>query len=137
MLQCRIKKIDRQFEIFEGREAFIKMMIFSFLFKAEFTKLIIKMFYFQRIFYRQEKSKESLIDFMLKQVRSSVITLQKSNLESILEYEDYKSRPWLVIFYEDTDEVDDLWITQKKLSAIFVSASLCVDLHVCVQVVID
>ncbi|XP_047492349.1 dnaJ homolog subfamily C member 10-like [Penaeus chinensis] len=72
-----------------------------------------------RIFYRQEKSKESLIDFMLKQVQSSVITLQKSNLESILEYEDYKSRPWLVIFYEDTDEVDDLWITQKKLSAIF------------------
>lgn len=136
MLQCRIKKIDRQVENFEGREAFIKMMIFSFLFKAEFIKLIIIMFYFQRIFYRQEKSKESLIDFMLKQVRSSVITLQKSNLESILEYEDYKSRPWLVIFYEDTDEVDDLWITQKKLSAIFVSASLCVDLHVCVQVVI-
>lgn len=68
---------------------------------------------------------------MLKQVRSSVVTLQKSNLESILEYEDYKSRPWLVIFYEDADEVDDLWITQKKISAIFVSKDMWLVVYVC------
>lgn len=108
----------------KDRETFITVIILLFLFEVDFTKLSIIIF-LQRIFYRQEKSKESLIDFMLKQVRSSVITLQKSNLEDVLEYEDYKNRPWLIIFYEDTDEVDDLWITQKKLSAIFVSACSC------------
>lgn len=65
-----------------------------------------------------EKTKEELINYMLRQVQSVAERLTAASVKNLLSREEKK--PWLVIFHADNDEVDDFWIKQKKLSAILV-----------------
>ncbi|KAG7170078.1 DnaJ subfamily C member 10-like [Homarus americanus] len=68
--------------------------------------------------YSQEKTKEDLLNYMLQQVRSSAVSLTSTKLRNLLSKEEYSTRPWLIIFFADNDEVDEFWVTQIKLSAI-------------------
>ncbi|XP_068227314.1 dnaJ homolog subfamily C member 10-like [Palaemon carinicauda] len=72
-----------------------------------------------RMHFRQEKSKENLINYMLQKVRSAAFRLSSSNMKTLISREDTSKKPWLVIFYADADEADEFWITQTKLGAIF------------------
>ncbi|XP_076035783.1 dnaJ homolog subfamily C member 10-like [Oratosquilla oratoria] len=69
--------------------------------------------------YRRVKSEEELIDYIMEQLTAEVTTLQWKYYENIIQKEEFDSKPWLVLFYSDVHEADDMKIVEKKLSAIF------------------
>lgn len=77
------------------------------------------LFYPGRQMYQSSKTKEQLINYVLRQVDSQVDTLTNENLEVFQSSEEYKSLPWVVVYYTSRDEVDDFWQTEVKLGAMF------------------
>ncbi|XP_066942264.1 dnaJ homolog subfamily C member 10-like [Macrobrachium rosenbergii] len=75
--------------------------------------------YPERTYFRQEKTKENLINYMLQKVQSKTFKLSSGSWKTVISREDTSKKPWLVNFYEYADEEEDFWITQTKLSAIF------------------
>ncbi|CAL4084368.1 unnamed protein product, partial [Meganyctiphanes norvegica] len=77
------------------------------------------LFYPGRHVYQSSKTKEQLMNYVLRQVDSQVDTLTNDNLEIFQSSEEYKTRPWIVAYYTSRDEVDEFWLTEVKLGAMF------------------
>nr|XP_045618759.1 dnaJ homolog subfamily C member 10-like isoform X1 [Procambarus clarkii] len=68
--------------------------------------------------YTQEKTKKQLLNYVLRQVHSAAVRVSSANFKALLSKQEFSSKPWLLSFHADSDEVDDFWVTQIKLSAI-------------------